>query len=305
MKQNVCKIGVYFIFLLIAWMRLEAISEEEQDFKYNLAICAIFRDDAPYLQEWIEFHRLVGVDHFFLYNHMSEDNFKDVLQSYIDEGIVELVNWSFPITETRKWVFIQTGAYNDAIAKHKNAAKWIAFIDTDEFLFATECDNLVDFLKNYEEEGGLAVNWQTFGTSHIAKIPDGQLMIETLLYKAEKDFKGNKHVKSIVNPRKVAHFGNPHYAYYKRGSHAVTSDGKILLGAASLAVDISSIRINHYWTRDEDYFYNYKIASRRKRGWSVEGDLKNASRLNEEVDTEITRFVPALREKMAERKKTN
>jgi hypothetical protein len=25
-----------------------------------LSICAIFKDEAPYLPEWIEFHRLVG-----------------------------------------------------------------------------------------------------------------------------------------------------------------------------------------------------------------------------------------------------
>lgn len=30
-----------------------------------LAVCAIFRDEAPYLAEWIEFHRLVGVEHFY------------------------------------------------------------------------------------------------------------------------------------------------------------------------------------------------------------------------------------------------
>ena len=27
-----------------------------------LSICAIFKDEAPYLPEWIEFHRLVGFD---------------------------------------------------------------------------------------------------------------------------------------------------------------------------------------------------------------------------------------------------
>ena len=39
-----------------------------------LSICAIYRDEAPYLVEWIEFHRLVGVEHFYLY-----DGFKRLL----------------------------------------------------------------------------------------------------------------------------------------------------------------------------------------------------------------------------------
>ena len=39
-----------------------------------LAICAIFRDEAPFLDEWIAFHRLMGVEHFFLYDNGSVDN---------------------------------------------------------------------------------------------------------------------------------------------------------------------------------------------------------------------------------------
>ena len=34
-----------------------------------LSVCAIYRDEAHYLAEWIEFHRLVGVERFFLYNN--------------------------------------------------------------------------------------------------------------------------------------------------------------------------------------------------------------------------------------------
>ena len=28
---------------------------------HYLAVCAIYRNEGPYLREWIEFHRLVGV----------------------------------------------------------------------------------------------------------------------------------------------------------------------------------------------------------------------------------------------------
>ena len=41
--------------------------------KPYLAICAVYRNEAPYLREWIEFHRLVGVERFFLYNNRSTD----------------------------------------------------------------------------------------------------------------------------------------------------------------------------------------------------------------------------------------
>ena len=34
----------------------------------RLAACAIYRDEADYLAEWIEFHRLCGFELFFLYD---------------------------------------------------------------------------------------------------------------------------------------------------------------------------------------------------------------------------------------------
>ena len=44
-----------------------------------LSICAIYRDEAFYLREWLEFHRLVGVERFFLYHNLSIDDHLSVL----------------------------------------------------------------------------------------------------------------------------------------------------------------------------------------------------------------------------------
>lgn len=45
----------------------KAISVETQEKKYNVSICAIFKNEAPYLKEWIEFNNIVGVNHFYMY----------------------------------------------------------------------------------------------------------------------------------------------------------------------------------------------------------------------------------------------
>lgn len=56
--------------------------------KHELAVCAIYRDEADYLAEWVEFHRLVGAERFFLYNNFSEDHHREVLAPYVEEGLV-------------------------------------------------------------------------------------------------------------------------------------------------------------------------------------------------------------------------
>ena len=59
---------------------------------YNLVICAIFKNEARYLKEWVEYHRMVGVEHFYLYNNDSTDNYKEELKYYLDNNIVTLTD---------------------------------------------------------------------------------------------------------------------------------------------------------------------------------------------------------------------
>lgn len=46
---------------------------------HDIAVCAIFQNQGLYLKEWIEYHGMQGVSHFFLYDHKSTDDSLDVL----------------------------------------------------------------------------------------------------------------------------------------------------------------------------------------------------------------------------------
>ncbi len=48
--------------------------------KYSITICGIFKNEASYLKEWIEYHEMIGIEHFYLYNNNSDDNYRDILQ---------------------------------------------------------------------------------------------------------------------------------------------------------------------------------------------------------------------------------
>lgn len=264
---------------------------------YDLAVCAIFQNEAPYLKEWIEFHKLVGVEHFYLYNNLSTDNYKEVLQPYIDAKIVDLTEWPFAISEELAWFTIQCDAYNHALKKGRHA-EWLAFIDSDEFLVPVQKDSLVEALEEFKGCGGVGINWQLYGTSKIAKIPDNIMLVEALVYKAVDDYGSNCHVKSIVCPRYVKEFQNSHYAKYKKGYFHVDENHNVFKKNATEKVSVEKLRINHYWTRDRNYFLNVKLASRMKRGWSIEHDLKVAEMLNSVYDPIMLRFVPKLREQM-------
>ena len=61
-------------------------NKDDRRLRYKTAICLIFKDEAPFLQEWIEYHHLIGIEHFYLYNNNSTDNYEEVLKPYIDKG---------------------------------------------------------------------------------------------------------------------------------------------------------------------------------------------------------------------------
>src|SRR5436190_16826680 len=96
--------------------------------KHHLALCAIYRWEADYLREWVAFHRLVGVERFFLYDHESTDGHRSELAPFVDDGTALIHDW--PVNPG------QREAYDHCVAEHGHESRWIAFIDIDEFLFS-------------------------------------------------------------------------------------------------------------------------------------------------------------------------
>ena len=284
---------IFFISLLM-FSPLLAGDVNSPSYRYNLSICAIFRDDARFLKEWIEFHRLVGVDHFYLFNNLSEDDYLAVLKPYIKKGIVELIQWPFESIKYSWWNSIQVKAYAKGLELARKKTKWLAIIDTDEFLTPVSGNNLIELLKPYEKYGGVCVNWQNYGTSNIQRIAEDSLMIGQLLMKAPKDSEGNHVVKSIVRPERVVTCKNPHFVQYTPPYYAVTENQEKMVGIKSPFVSISQLRLNHYWARDEDFFYQVKIPREEKFDRDLDYCLKKKEEINQVYDDMMLRFVSEL-----------
>ena len=266
--------------------------------KWELSIAAVFQNDARFLKEWIEFHRLVGVEHFWLYNNLSSDHFRQILSPYISRGIVELIDWPEKGKDLVTWNSLQCRAFVDAISRAKGKSYWVAFIDTDEFLFATKKASVADFLKDYKDCAGVSVNWRGFGTSGITKIPDRTLMIELLYHCNTLENPWNRHTKAIVNPYFVKGCSNPHFFTFIQGLTQVSAKKVPFTGPFSPTIDLSALRIHHYWTRDETYLYNNKIPRYETWGSDIETVLQTANSLNVETDFTIFRFIPELKKRV-------
>jgi hypothetical protein len=111
----------------------------KRHFRHELGVCAIFKNEAPFLDEWLTVHNALGVGHFYLYNNQSTDSYRTILEPWIRRGVVTLIDWS---DSGGIGITGQVNAYNHCIRRFRMHARWIAFIDTDEFLFSPETGDL-------------------------------------------------------------------------------------------------------------------------------------------------------------------
>lgn len=299
MQAHLWKKIAFYSLLFVAIASVSILMFKKEHYRYQLSVIAIFQNEGRFLQEWLDFYRVLGVEHFYLFNNLSDDHYKEVLQPYIQAGLVELYDWphiSQPGNE-RDWLGIQSAAYRKGLELAKGTSKWAALVDTDEFLFPSQKESLPQLLSDYEECSGILVNWQVFGTAHVPRVPDNQLMIETLLMQSPIDSNVNQTCKSIVRPETVKYCTCPHCVIHYPWTYSVDCDKNLLIGNFYQArpVNIEKMRINHYWSRDEEFFYTNKLT--RNENW---GNMKQAcmqcnQEANQLINTDILAWAAEIR----------
>ena len=242
------------------------LNEEKTSKNYHTSIVLIAKDEDRYIQEWIEYHRIVGIEHFYIYDNESKPSFKSILNRYIDSDIVTYINYPGKL--------MQMNAYNHALKHFKFETEYMAFIDADEFLVPVtyktipeEIDYIIDHYDKRKfkvdwEPGGIAVNWRWYGSSYHREKQNG-LLIENYTYRAEDDYDQNAHVKTICNPRlAIAFEGHPHSCTYRKGYFNISEMGSYVPGAFFYDSACRHLRINHYHMKSEEEFIE-----KWHRGW--------------------------------------
>jgi hypothetical protein len=114
-------------------------------FEHQLTVCTLTHEESRYLPEWIEFHRLQGVDHFVVYDDGSAAPARN-LEGYIADGVVELhvVNSTLETAcashpedpSFYKLYDCQRALFRRCLDAHARRTRWLGIFDVDEFLFA-------------------------------------------------------------------------------------------------------------------------------------------------------------------------
>ncbi|MDP5149749.1 glycosyltransferase family 2 protein [Rheinheimera baltica] len=229
----------------------------------KLAVAAIFKNELPYIMEWVAYHQLIGVDRIIVADNVSDDGSSGLLEALSEAGIIERLH--FPRLGDAP---PQPLAYNAILKKYGSEFDLIAFIDADEFIMAESADeNPIDILKAlYQQQpdlGAIALNWRVYGSSRQYYEGTG-LVLERFSCCADEDFPINNHIKSVVVPDKVAEM-IVHYAQLKSGVYYTATGHKASfaqedVSGKSLTVGVchQKIILNHYITKSYREHYNRK-----------------------------------------------
>lgn len=243
------------------WKTISTLKHEhEKEFAHEVAIVAIAKNEGLYIREWIEYHSLVGITKIYLYDNESTDNTKQIVQPYIDNGLVEY--------QLIPGIGKQLDAYNDAIAKHKQDCRYMAFIDLDEYIMPEKPYQKIgevvhNVLSKRPNTVGIALNWCLYGNSGHKLRPAG-LITESYIDRAANNNPMNHMIKTLCNPRMVHYYISPHYPQYKLGAISVDSTGtKRSKGWFCRDLTFKNIRLNHYYCKSEE---DYKIKTSRGLG---------------------------------------
>ena len=192
-------------------------------FPYNLAVMAMMKNEEPYLKEWLDYHLLAGVNHFYIYDNESNDTTKKVLQPYIDADIVTYT--PFPGKDN------QLLAYNDALQRFKFESRYMAFIDVDEFMFPKAHLSLTKFINDIAKKnpsaGGFEIRFMSSSSNSNAGINYSDILGMINGYATAP----KKNIKSIINPRMANYFQSLQSPIYYDGIEEI-SDNDVKLATA-------------------------------------------------------------------------
>lgn len=131
-----------------------------------------------YLREWLDFHSVVGVDHFLLYDAANSSATRALLAPYVEHGAVTYFEHSFGAFDRRV-----PGA-GPCYRCHSHSylqkrAFWLGNFELDEFFFPSRGDSIREVLLPLAEAktayGAVAVPWQVFSGAPFLWPPGSQL----------------------------------------------------------------------------------------------------------------------------------
>ena len=276
--------------------------------KPKIAIVAMVRNERPFMDEWLLYHRLIGTDHFFIYDDDLTPGLEEFLSPHKEYTTV--IRWhgvhqDFTSLHGDK----QTKAYTHATGHFLAGYQWAAFIDIDEFIVLDRHNKLDEFMASLGDAPEISLRRQLFG--HNGHYENPQALVTSELTRRRLNPEPDCNGKSIIRCDTIAGFRSVHHCELKhkhqskrRHKHRHQHEQKQWTERQPKSSDTA--HINHYicrsftrWMDRPDRGYACDVIKPTAWEFNKEGCLRMfveavAVDCNEHVDEQMLRFKPEL-----------
>lgn len=170
-------------------------------------------EDLKLVPQWIEYHKLIGVDQIWVY---LNDSWNDTLSltpdvaKYFERKDVQQYASLLPFEFFGHGFFYQQAQQNDCLtlARHQNVT-WAVLTDVDEYLQVRVPNmTLQEFVKQYESKhiGGLSVSNWFFGSPQGKANTSIPFLIWEYQHRTAQATNPRERMKVLARPENVEHF---------------------------------------------------------------------------------------------------
>jgi predicted DNA-binding protein len=245
---------------------------------YELSILAMFKNESWIIREWIEHYIIEGVEHFYLIDNGSTDNYEEKIKDYMDK--ISLVKDS-----TRLPYGTQSFLYKKIfLNKIKEETKWLIICDIDEYIYARNSyKSIIDVLERLPSNiETIWLPWKIFGSNNHDQHPNGIINNFTKRSNQPNNFLG--HGKSILKTKNLVNFGCcGHYVEIRNNTNIYTPNGDnyYIFNFTEENCSKFNLHLNHYMLLSKEYYLKIKCS----RGGGESG-LTNKYSINFFIDND-------------------
>lgn len=215
---------------------------------YNVIICSVFKNESHILDEWIKHYLCRGVDHIYLVNDFSTDNYLPILEKYKDH--ITCYNNDIVTRDVGRQIMIYEKYFRPILSN----SKWVSIIDLDEFLYSPAEKSFKDILEKYKDYSQIRIDWLHFGSSGHIQQPDSVVKNFTRRSILDKT-KSYYSYKNIFRSEALLSFN----------VHLNTVSGQTCM-IDYIEGEMVDLVINHYPIQSLDFFMKVK---------AIRGDVNN------------------------------
>ena len=228
---------------------------------HNLSIVAMFKNESSIIKQWIKHYIEENVEHFYLIDNGSTDNYENEIKEYEDK-----------ITLVKDKTRLKIGTQNHLINKHfldklKKETNWVIVCDIDEYIFNINPESdIISFIREseniYPKLSKIMIPWKNFAAHKDKNIIPKDITM-SLFVRTNVINYNPLYGKSITKTKYL--------------DKLETHNSTIKKDTVTLKLNLNhNLQLNHYQLISEKYYKTVKVV----RGGGQSGHTGNKYTMN-------------------------